>query len=120
MKKVTIILGPPGSGKSHKAWEMFMAKKEKAIWLSGNNLSDPYKFQMVKKGTELIVMDGVTNLEALHFLITAKSLFIKKKYDLDFMMERPELIVTSNVFTPADFKPRSYQEIIFHHSITNK
>lgn len=114
MKKVTIIIGPQGSGKTTKAIELIGTKK--TAWVN-SLLEYPHVFPgVVQKDTEVIVLDEAfpgDSLEDITMLITSKTIMVKKILQQTiFEIERPELIITSNWLKESDFTPRPYLEII--------
>lgn len=112
MKKVTIILGPPESGKTFKAKEM--CKGKKSVWINNYDLGSPFVFREVDRETEFIVIDefGDKDIERIKSLITSETIIRSKPGEWDYELVRPEVILTSNFYKESDFTPRSQVEII--------
>ena len=111
MKKVTIILGPPNTGKTTKAKEMVEGRKAAWMDISTFGLLD---FSGITPEIEVIVFDGCTyrNKHLLTYYITCKQLHAEKKGCEPILIERPELIIISNDFKREDFRERSWVTFI--------
>lgn len=95
MKKVTIISGPPASGKTTLAKKL--CKNKKAVWMDGWEMKSDFRFRAVEPDTEVIVieMDSINEayLGRLKMLVTSTHITVNKIGKQPFKMERPEMII---------------------------
>jgi broad-specificity NMP kinase len=107
---VTIITGPPASGKTSKAIQMTEGKN--AYCLQGHDILSDFWTSRLTEETEIILLDDVSRKDCLKLLITAENLIVNRKGTDSFEIKRPELVITTNCFTDADFTPRPYLKFI--------
>jgi predicted P-loop ATPase len=110
MKKVTIITGKQGTGKTILAKKL--CENKKSIWF--DSLENNFEKQ-IDIDTESIVIDGLScsSMPAVKKLITAKTLVFRPSYSKNAIkMERPEVILISNSLTKKDFRKREHIEFI--------
>ena len=107
MKNVTIITGPPNTGKTTRAKEM--VKGRKAVWLPVC-----FDFSEITPETEVIVLDGCTskNKELLKYYITCKQLHSEDPGCRPILIDRPELIIISNDLKRQDLGGRYWLTFI--------
>lgn len=101
MHKVTIILGPNGSGKTTKALEL--CKGKKAVWLTNINLRNLYPYSEVEIDTDIIVIDEAANMPIVNYLIYSVAIVCQKPHGEFCLREMPEIILTSNFITEMHF-----------------
>jgi hypothetical protein len=101
MKNVTIILGPSGSGKTTLAKKI--AEGRKTIFANSINPTN-WDVDNLTAETEIIVIEECWPLDKVLFLICCDSLVINKRGFDPCEVECPDLVFTSNLFIPKDFK----------------
>lgn len=90
MKKVTIITGPQGAGKSSRAREISQGRK---VYETEGSLSDALKTMPID--TDLIILDIGFQSDILK-AITADALAVKRAYQAEPIAIRvPDLIITT-------------------------
>jgi|GEM_PF-4794519 len=100
MKKVTVIIGPQGSGKTTKAIQL--CANRKAAFVSVGKISTPIPYSKAIEGADVLVFDGISALNAVDIkhVASATHIFQKRNGRLE-QIERPEIIITSNNLTAA-------------------
>jgi predicted ATPase len=110
MKKVTIITGNQGTGKTMLAKKL--CENKKSIWF--DSLENNFEKQ-IDIDTEIIVIDDLSciSMPKVKELITAKSLIFRPNYHKSpIKIQRPEVILISNSLTKKDFRKRDHIEFI--------
>ena len=91
MKKVTILVGPPASGKTTKANEM--AKGRKFVTITNPDLQHPYCFQNVQPDTELIIIEEMVDVSAIYRLLKREIISVNGPLIIPFHMLIPDIII---------------------------
>jgi hypothetical protein len=112
MKKVTFISGPQGSGKTNRAKQM--AEGKNAVWLSNADL-DPYGFMCseVKRDTDLFIIEEAKFDHFLIDFIYCDVIKVNQPRKLPFTIDRPELIITTNLVRMPHISGRPWFEFIY-------
>ncbi len=110
MKKITIIVGPQGCGKTSKAREIAATfNKEEVVYLSGRSAEelkeDQFLFNACTPQTKLIVFDEVRSLgEIVSFIISCTSpTIVNKRGKKCFQIEPNFIFISQNDEYPLDF-----------------
>lgn len=108
LNKVTFIFGDSCTGKTSLLKHLIKGKK--ALGLSAYRDSR-FLFKDLAPDTEVVWLDGIiTDREKLMALVTCDALICERQSQAPLEIKRPPIIVTSNVFTQADFRPRPHFE----------
>lgn len=111
MPKTTIaILGPAGSGKTSKLKELTAGKK--TVWIEAKQFLSPFYLSEATEETEVIAIEEVNDLQDAKTFIYARQIAIEKRGIDAKIIEKPQIIFTSNVLKPKVFDEVPYVEVI--------
>lgn len=108
--KVTVIIGPQGSGKSTMARKM--AKKRNAVWVyecvrNESNAQWAVRRALAEEKCDLIIIEDVTKVEVVKMLATLKAVKVRRPYSpLSTIVRVPDLIIISQTLKASDLKGR--------------
>ena len=91
MKKVTILVGPPASGKTTRANEM--AKGRKSVTITDSSFLNPFGKRLIPEDTELIILEEVTDTDQIVYISDRDSIGVFGCKPIDLTFECPEIII---------------------------
>jgi hypothetical protein len=101
-KRVTVIYGPAGSGKTTLANALAADKRHCKL----HNVFDPVSFSPFPRDAEMLIFDGIPAKEKANALSMAKQkqLQFNRRGEWPVMMPMPELIFIFQEFSEAELK----------------
>jgi cytidylate kinase len=96
MRKITIITGSQGAGKSTKALELALETGQKFSFIDGQNIFEALKY--MNPDTELLIFDDSLDLAEISKAVSLDYAILRKPYKKELeKVVVPDLIITTHL-----------------------